>query len=167
MKKTLLILSFLFASIFCSNAQTKEETIYWVKEYGFDMLGNYNSSFTDKYEINKNGIKLTTKHNVTNSFNSETYMSFDCLGKMYLEGIEISSSGDADNSLVLELNEECIHSKSTNYQGGFSSDSWDSLYFDFKNSTSREDQERFLKAIKHLATLCGAKEKPKVTKKTF
>jgi len=41
------------------------------------------------------------------------------------------------------------------------------FFVDFKSTTSQQDQERFLKAFKHLAQLCGAKEKPKVTKNTF
>ncbi|CAM1340373.1 hypothetical protein [Tenacibaculum aestuarii] len=86
--------------------------------------------------------------------------------KAYLENIYIGKySGDL--SLIIKFENECTDY--TEYSDGkiVVTGSDQIFYFYFDNKTTKEDQERFLKAFRHLAQLCGAKEKPKVKKNTF
>jgi len=92
MKKHLLFITLLFtlASTTLTQAQTKEETIFWLKEYGFDMLlDNYKASdIRTYYNIEKNKFQ---------KFLSDGYsftLNFDCLSDAYLDDIEIKKEAD-------------------------------------------------------------------------
>ncbi|CAM1340375.1 hypothetical protein [Tenacibaculum aestuarii] len=89
MKKHLLFITLLFilASTNLTQAQTKEETIFWLKEYGFDMLtytSPISSKFSYEYKIDVNSIWLI-KYQANNqgirSKSSETKINYECLKK--------------------------------------------------------------------------------------
>lgn len=145
-----------------TQAQTKEETIFWLKEYGLDMLNNNPFDYNDKwyYYIDDNKFRC----NIIMLDGVERYkeFSFDCLANVYLEDIVVKKRTGQDwSEISISFQKNCFTS---NF--GYPLER-PSIYFPLKNNTSQQDQERFLKAFKHLAKLCGAKEKPKVTKNTF
>ncbi|MFD1293521.1 hypothetical protein ACFQ5N_06710 [Lutibacter holmesii] len=161
MKKLLLIIT-LFIGLGNLNAQTKEETIFWFNEYGFDML-NKNESTPHKtgYEMNQDSFTLTSNKVSNGKLAYISAVSFDCLGKVYTENIHLIEDED---KIIITFNEKCVKNKVIDLEDNYNTDS---RWLGFKESTSSEDKKRFLKALKHLAKLCGAKEKPKVQKNTF
>jgi len=161
MKKLLFILT-VIVSITTVNSQTKDETIFWLKEYGLDMLNSdpFANGHKWYYYIDDNKFKCEVIFSDDIKYKE---ISFDCLANAYLEDIIIEKNDSKDCPIITISTQKWC---SMGYLGSPPGSS-PMIWFPFKNTTSQQDQERFLKAFRHLAQLCGAKEKPKVTKNTF
>jgi hypothetical protein len=180
-----------FTLLFClfaattAQAQTKEEAIQWVHEYGSSVLGMSpipeacatRSSYKihESYgglEIKDGYIKLEYGKEIDkgNMDTNWTIITFRCkLSDLFIQDIPpASTDGKGYPMRTTKVNyirlkatvDSCIIS------GGSSpSTSWDSFFIPYCGT--REGAERVAKAIIHLAKLHGAKELPKVTKNTF
>lgn len=156
-----LTLLFTLSSTNLTQAQTKEETIFWLKEYGLDMLldNSKDSDIRTYYNIEKNKFEKLLSDGYSFTLN------FDCLSNAYLDSIKIQNEANEEYfTLYVKFKNKCI---THNISGDDNTYVLNYFFLRFKSTTSQQDQERFLKAFRHLAQLCGAKEKPKVKKNTF
>lgn len=151
MEKLLFIVCFIF-TLGNTNAQTKEQTIAWINTYASELLPSVNMSVKENDELviargktkkdyyGKEIIKIGQILTTDASTISE---------KKYDDGktsfwYHIFTNGKQITFVGFEGDEHLNNSSETK------------IY-----SYSKENLERVVKAINHLAKLCGAKEKPK------
>ena len=178
MKKISLSFVLLFLLNAVSFAQTKEETISWLKEK-FEKCGNMdfgpNNILIDlKYEITECKVLITVRSKGTYSNELETWIY-----TLPTRGVKIWGTGKTDTdfekkysgnigyeSAVIQLqrfNSKSIETSSESQyytgliSGGPGGTNWSLIYFSLRK---KEDAiyERIQKALDHLATFCPKKK---------
>lgn len=185
MKKLMLIFTLLvITNVF---SQTEEETIYWLKNFGsaltlktqYHDLTNLDSNNNpcglkgiETVIINSYGIKILRDERFCGlDYYKRSYeLNFNNLNEVYFEEQPLIT--DCKTFYKLKINSEnkaiiSFYEERSNIEGVVvGSQSYLDTLIEIKFKT-KEDAERFGKALMHLAKLKGAKPKPKVNKNTF
>ena len=185
MKKLMLIFTLLvITNVF---SQTEEETIYWLKNFGsaltlktqYHDLTNLDSNNNpcglkgiETVIINSYGIKILRDERFCGlDYYKRSYeLNFNNLNEVYFEEQPLITDCktfyklkiNSENKAIISFYEE----RSITKGKVVDSQSYLDTVIEIKFKT-KEDAERFGKALMHLAKLKGAKPKPKVNKNTF
>lgn len=148
---TVVVLLFTIAGTQTTQAQTKEETIFWLKKYGQKMMME-----APKYKYGVKGNEMYFEYNdESTGYYHYGALKFDDLKFAYTDKIDFSDEGDY---IILRFNKTLLL---------FADEYVDSTLIELKKDISKDDTERLKKALIHLAELYGAKPAPKVDKNTF
>lgn len=165
---TAFLLLFTFTSAF---AQTEEETIAWLKEYGEQKV-------TDSYGY-ENTFKIDNKNQLYYSEEGRSrlggYSKVQCYIELkslkYLNIDDISnferSSKGLNIGYKLTFSDDVVKRDSRQIMNG-KDDFYESSSSEFSfYAESKEKGDQIIKAIVHLAKLYGAKPRPKVSEDMF
>ncbi len=173
---TLCLTLFFIAGMQSTQAQTKEETIQWLNDYGktIDISGYIEEDITAIAYVNFTGYD----GEYLNFYIKEYHGKFGNMEKEYtilpkdILFTEVSTLGE--NPFVLKGKPSSFFfsgraiGERISFLGGAKTDNSKQssmfIYFSEKNS---KDAQRLIKAIMHLAKLSGADPLPKVTENTF
>lgn len=167
MKKKAILLLFTLLSVTVSFAQTEEETILWIEQYGLKMIApHYSENYFSRMEIENNTIILREEFpNETNGYGGtfiENRINMNDFGKMFLDYNVFPPNVNGRHFNLWFSTPKGVHPLYFKPQGG------DGYLGHFTLPFNHEDDaHRFAKAILHLAKLKGARPKPVVKENTF
>ncbi|MDC6386098.1 hypothetical protein D2V93_11165 [Flagellimonas taeanensis] len=157
-----------FSTSFTAQAQTEEETILWLEQYGLKMIAPWNpENYFSRMEIENNMIILREEYTKgTNGYGGnfvEKRININDFGKMFLDYGIYPPDANSTNFLLWFNLPKGIHPVYVQVKENYGYSAADfTLHFKVEDNA-----HRFAKAILHLAKLKGARPKPVVKENTF